>query len=83
MSQAGLRGGPEPVTLLVALTAAGEPPFRSSGSTVLINVSPIEYGHVLLVPRTLQHLPQQLKADLVLTALHFAHEAGNPHFNIQ
>lgn len=30
----------------------------SSPNLVLINVSPIEYGHVLLVPRVLDCLPQ-------------------------
>ncbi|KAJ9507050.1 hypothetical protein QJQ45_004667 [Haematococcus lacustris] len=69
----------EPATLPLLFDSA---PVTPSSNLVLINVSPIEYGHVLLVPRTLQHLPQQLKADLVLTALHFAHEAGNPHFNV-
>jgi GDP-L-galactose phosphorylase len=28
---------------------------------VVINVSPIEYGHVLLVPRVLDNLPQQVR----------------------
>ena len=36
----------------------------SSPNLVLINVSPIEYGHVLLVPRVLDRLPQvTTKAD--------------------
>lgn len=31
---------------------------RSSPNLVYINVSPIEYGHVLLVPRVMDCLPQ-------------------------
>jgi len=33
-------------------------PARGSPNLVFINVSPIEYGHVLLVPRALSDLPQ-------------------------
>ncbi len=33
-------------------------PVGSSPNLVFINVSPIEYGHVLLVPRALSSLPQ-------------------------
>lgn len=32
--------------------------FGSNPNLVLINVSPIEYGHVLMVPRVLDNLPQ-------------------------
>mmetsp|Transcript_25080 Transcript_25080/g.54564 ORF Transcript_25080/g.54564 Transcript_25080/m.54564 type:complete len:471 (-) Transcript_25080:233-1645(-) len=31
-----------------------------SPNLLVINVSPIEYGHILLVPRVLDHLPQQV-----------------------
>ncbi len=33
-------------------------PVGASPNLVFINVSPIEYGHVLLVPRALSDLPQ-------------------------
>lgn len=37
---------------------------------------------VLLVPRVLDSLPQMLSSELVLTALHFTVEAGNPYFRV-
>lgn len=43
---------------------------------MFINVSPIEYGHVLLVPRALDNLPQLVGPDTLLLALQFAREAG-------
>ena len=49
---------------------------RTSPSLVFINVSPIEYGHVLLVPRALDALQQLVTPDTLLLALHFAREAG-------
>lgn len=54
----------------------------ASPSVVLINVSPIEYGHVLLVPRVLSALPQQLTPEYILMALHFASESDNPYFRV-
>jgi hypothetical protein len=45
-------------------------------------VSPIEYGHVLLVPRVLDCIPQRLDADNLLLALHMAQEADNPYLRI-
>lgn len=45
-------------------------------------MSPIEYGHVLLVPRVLDCLPQRLDTDSLLLALHFAHEADNPYLRV-
>lgn len=47
-----------------------------------LQVSPIEYGHVLLVPRVLDCIPQRLDADNLLLALHFAHEADNPYLRL-
>jgi diadenosine tetraphosphate (Ap4A) HIT family hydrolase len=47
---------------------------------VLINVSPIEYGHVLLVPRILDSLPQQISPDLLQLALEMTAESDNPYF---
>ena len=49
---------------------------------VFINVSPIEYGHVLLVPRALDRLQQLVDPASLRLALHFAREAGNPYFRL-
>ena len=51
-------------------------PAGASPHLVLINVSPIEYGHVLLVPRALDALPQLVTPDTLLLALQLAREAG-------
>ena len=53
-----------------------------SPNLVFINVSPIEYGHVLLVPRVLSKLNQQVDAMSLQLALQFAHEANNPFFRL-
>ncbi|PKA54539.1 GDP-L-galactose phosphorylase 1 [Apostasia shenzhenica] len=53
-----------------------------SPNVVAINVSPIEYGHVLLIPRVLECLPQRIDPDSFLLALHMAAEAGNPYFRL-
>jgi len=57
-------------------------PVLSSPNVVAINVSPIEYGHVLLVPRVLDRLPQRIDQDSFLLALHMAAEANNPYFRL-
>ena len=57
-------------------------PTCDSPNLVFINVSPIEYGHVLLVPRALSKLHQQVDPSTLLLALQFAHEAGNPYFRL-
>ncbi|GAB4849666.1 Phosphate metabolism transcription protein [Ancistrocladus abbreviatus] len=54
----------------------------NSPSVVAINVSPIEYGHVLLIPRILECLPQRIDHDSLLLALHMAMEAGSPYFRL-
>jgi len=51
---------------------------RRSPSLVLINVSPIEYGHVLLCPWVLNRIPQLVDPANLLLALHFANESANP-----
>ena len=51
-------------------------------SQVFINVSPIEYGHVLLVPRALDRLQQLVDPASLRLALQFAREAGNPYFRL-
>ncbi|KAI3466272.1 hypothetical protein Pfo_022935 [Paulownia fortunei] len=54
----------------------------NSPSVVAINVSPIEYGHVLLIPRILECLPQRIDRESFLLALYMAAEAGNPYFRL-
>ncbi|KAI3717910.1 hypothetical protein L1987_69824 [Smallanthus sonchifolius] len=53
-----------------------------SPSVVAINVSPIEYGHVLLIPRILECLPQRIDNESLLLALYMASEAANPYFRL-
>ncbi|PWA56833.1 GDP-D-glucose phosphorylase 1 [Artemisia annua] len=55
---------------------------ENSPSVVAINVSPIEYGHVLLIPRILERLPQRIDHKSLLLALYMAHEAGSPYFRL-
>lgn len=45
-------------------------------------VSPIEYGHVLLIPRIFDCLPQMIDHASFLAALHFAKEAADPFFRV-
>jgi len=59
-----------------AFVVAGSP------NLVMINVSPIEYGHILLVPRVLDKLQQLVTPDTLLLALQFAHEANNPYMRV-
>uniref|UniRef100_A0A7N0TZS9 GDP-L-galactose phosphorylase n=1 Tax=Kalanchoe fedtschenkoi TaxID=63787 RepID=A0A7N0TZS9_KALFE len=51
-------------------------------NVVAINVSPIEYGHVLLIPRIFECLPQRIDHESFLLALHMAVEAANPYFRL-
>lgn len=53
-----------------------------SPNLLVINVSPIEYGHVLLVPRVMDLLPQQIRPDLLLLALQMAVESRNPYYRV-
>lgn len=53
-----------------------------SPTLVLLNISPIEYGHVLLVPRVLDKLPQRIRQDALAVALHFSHECNTPSFKV-
>lgn len=53
-----------------------------SPNLVMINVSPIEYGHVLLVPAVLDKLPQLVTQDTMLLALQFAAAIDNPYFRV-
>lgn len=54
----------------------------SESHMVLINVSPIEYGHVLLVPRILDSLPQQIAQPELLLALQMAKSSDNPYMRV-
>ncbi|KAL2522399.1 GDP-L-galactose phosphorylase 1 [Forsythia ovata] len=54
----------------------------SSPSVVAINVSPIEYGHVLLIPRVLDCFPQSIDHESLFLALHFASETADPAFRV-
>lgn len=58
--------------------------YVASGSPnlVIINVSPIEYGHILLVPRVLDNLPQLVTPETLLFALQFAQEVNNPYMRV-
>jgi GDP-L-galactose phosphorylase len=51
-------------------------------NVVAINVSPIEYGHVLLIPRVLDCYPQRIDQESLLLALNMAAEAANPYFRL-
>ncbi|XAR51464.1 GDP-L-galactose phosphorylase [Bertholletia excelsa] len=53
-----------------------------SPNIVAINVSPIEYGHVLLIPHVLDCLPQRIDHESLLLALHMAKEAAEPFFRL-
>ncbi|KAF9590302.1 hypothetical protein IFM89_033710 [Coptis chinensis] len=53
---------------------------EDSPNVVAINVSPIEYGHVLLIPKILERFSQRIDRQSFLLALNMAAEAGNPYF---
>ncbi|KAI8464721.1 MAG: GDP-L-galactose phosphorylase 1-like protein [Monoraphidium minutum] len=69
-----------PAAAASAFAPAGR--LGPSPNLVLINVSPIDYGHVLLCPRVLDNLPQLLDRESVLLALRFAREGGNPFLRV-
>lgn len=48
----------------------------------MLQVSPIEFGHVLLIPRIFECLPQRIDGESFLLALHMAVEAANPYFRL-
>ncbi|EFJ50199.1 hypothetical protein VOLCADRAFT_58668 [Volvox carteri f. nagariensis] len=83
-SGGGAGGGNGGRSLLPSVAPLGAAAVAAGGSPnlVLINVSPIDYGHVLLVPRVLDNLPQALSCGTVLLALQFAGELGNSHFRV-
>lgn len=45
-------------------------------------MSPIECGHVLLIPRVLDCLPQRIDHESFLLALHMAKEVADPFFRV-
>lgn len=51
-------------------------------NAVIINVSPIEYGHVLLVPKIVHRIPQRIDVDSLHLAINMAVEAQNPFFRL-
>ncbi|GJM87827.1 hypothetical protein PR202_ga03821 [Eleusine coracana subsp. coracana] len=57
-------------------------PEDRAPNVVAINVSPIEYGHVLLIPRVLDQLPQRIDQESFLLALQMAAEAASPYFRL-
>lgn len=49
---------------------------------MFLQVSPIDYGHVLLIPRILDCLPQRLDEQSFLLAVYVAREAETPYFRV-
>ncbi|KAL6616551.1 hypothetical protein ACP70R_038821 [Stipagrostis hirtigluma subsp. patula] len=54
----------------------------ASPSAILINVSPIGYCHVLLIPRIQDCLPQRIDQESFLLAMYTTKEARNPFFRV-
>lgn len=57
-------------------------PASNSPNLVFINVSPIEYGHVLLVPRVMDNLAQLVDQTSIRLALQFCEHSNNPYFRL-
>ena len=74
---------PQPMSV-AGQTATFTPlaPVPASPNLIFINVSPIEYGHVLLVPRVLDNLNQLATPETLMLALQFAREANNPYLRV-
>ncbi|XP_020271055.1 GDP-L-galactose phosphorylase 2-like [Asparagus officinalis] len=49
---------------------------------IAINVSPIGHGHVLLIPRIKNLLPQRIDQESFLLAFYLSREAGSPYFKV-
>ncbi|GJT97631.1 GDP-L-galactose phosphorylase 1 [Tanacetum coccineum] len=45
-------------------------------------VSPTEYGHVLLIPRILERLPERIDYKILFLRLYVAPEAASPYFHL-
>ncbi|PWA40047.1 GDP-D-glucose phosphorylase 1 [Artemisia annua] len=54
----------------------------SSSLKQVKTTSPIEYGHMLLIPRILERIPQRIDHNSLLLAPYMAHEAGSPYFRL-
>ncbi|XP_020097949.1 GDP-L-galactose phosphorylase 1-like isoform X2 [Ananas comosus] len=54
----------------------------SSPNIIAINVSPIAHGHVLLIPRILDFLPQRIDCQSFLLAMYMVKAARNPYFRM-
>ncbi|KAG8054320.1 hypothetical protein GUJ93_ZPchr0001g31716 [Zizania palustris] len=54
----------------------------ASHSAILINVSPIGYCHVLLIPQIQDCLPQRVDRESFLLAMYVAREARDPFFRV-
>ena len=65
-----------------SLTFIPASPARTSPSLVFINVSPIEYGHILLVPSVLDQLTQLVDQASMRLALQFCEHTNNPYFRM-
>ncbi|MCO5608046.1 hypothetical protein L7F22_062250 [Adiantum nelumboides] len=59
-----------------------EAPVGCATNAVVINVSPIEYGHILLVPKIVERIPQRIDVETLLLAINMAVEAQNPFFRL-
>ncbi len=57
-------------------------PANNSPNLVFINVSPIEYGHVLLVPRVMDGLTQLVDQTSMRLALQFCEHSNNAYFRL-
>ncbi|DBA93584.1 hypothetical protein WJX82_005397 [Trebouxia sp. C0006] len=57
-------------------------PANTSPNLVFINVSPIEYGHVLLVPHVMDDLTQLVDQQSMRLALQFCEHSSNPYFRL-
>eukprot|EP00210_Caulerpa_lentillifera_P001776 g1706.t1 len=53
-----------------------------SPNLIMINVSPIEYGHILLIPKVLDRLQQIISTDSIQLALQFTASVDNPYFRL-
>ncbi|KAI4988742.1 hypothetical protein ZWY2020_036059, partial [Hordeum vulgare] len=61
----------------------GAPPtISASPSSILINVSPIGYCHVLLIPQVQECLRQRVDQESFLLAMYVAKEARNPFIRV-
>lgn len=60
----------------------GEGIVSNSPNLVMLNVNPIETGHILLVPRVLDRLPQIIIPKALFLGLRFASAVGNSYFRL-